>query len=74
MPRRSAVALITPPVSRKTRRMWSPPTFRISLSVGGRGTGFRDDGIVVDDPLNASDQYNESARSPAVGKGCQRAT
>jgi predicted phage terminase large subunit-like protein len=40
--------------------------FRISLSVGGRGTGFRGDAIVVDDPLNASDQYSESARSAAV--------
>jgi hypothetical protein len=36
--------------------------FRISLSVGGRGTGFRGDAIVVDDPPNASDQYSESAR------------
>jgi predicted phage terminase large subunit-like protein len=36
--------------------------FRISLSVGGRGTGFRGDAIVVDDPLNASDQYSESVR------------
>ena len=37
--------------------------FRISLSVGGRGTGFRGDAIVVDDPLNASDQYSGPARS-----------
>ena len=35
---------------------------RISLSVGGRGTGFRGDAIVVDDPLNASDQYSEHVR------------
>ena len=39
---------------------------RISLSVGGRGTGFRGDTIVVDDPLNASDQYSEAARGEAV--------
>jgi predicted phage terminase large subunit-like protein len=40
--------------------------FRLSLSVGGRGTGFRGDAIVVDDPLNASDQYSESARSAST--------
>src|ERR1039457_396829 len=40
--------------------------FRISLSVGGRGTGFRGDTIVVDDPLNASDQYSEAARREAI--------
>jgi hypothetical protein len=40
--------------------------FRLSLSVGGHGTGFRGDAIVVDDPLNASDQYSESARREAI--------
>jgi hypothetical protein len=40
--------------------------FRISLSVSGRGTGFRGDAIIVDDPLNASDQYSQSARSAAL--------
>jgi predicted phage terminase large subunit-like protein len=40
--------------------------FRISLSVGGRGTGFRGDAIVVDDPLNATDQYSEAARRESV--------
>jgi predicted phage terminase large subunit-like protein len=40
--------------------------FRISLSVGGRGTGFRGDAIVVDDPLNASDQYSETARREVI--------
>jgi phage terminase large subunit-like protein len=40
--------------------------FRISLSVGGRGTGFRGDAIVVDDPLNASDQYSEPARRASI--------
>jgi hypothetical protein len=39
---------------------------RISLSVGGRSTGFRGDLIVVDDPLNASDQYSESARNAVI--------
>ena len=40
--------------------------FRISLSVGGRCTGFRGDAIVVDDPLNASDQYSEAARRDSI--------
>lgn len=35
--------------------------YRVSLSVGGRATGFRGDCIVVDDPLNAKDQYSEAA-------------
>jgi predicted phage terminase large subunit-like protein len=38
----------------------------LSLSVGGAGTGYRGDAIIVDDPLNASDQYSESARSAAI--------
>ena len=40
--------------------------FRMSLSVGGRGTGFRGDAIVIDDPLNASDQYSENARNVSI--------
>jgi predicted phage terminase large subunit-like protein len=40
--------------------------FRLSLSVGGHGTGFRGDAIVVDDPLNASDQYSENARREVI--------
>ena len=40
--------------------------FRLSLSVGGAGTGYRGDAIVVDDPLNASDQYSETARNAVV--------
>ena len=39
--------------------------FRLALGVGGATTGFRGDLIVVDDPLNAKDQYSEPAR-----KGC----
>jgi hypothetical protein len=39
---------------------------RISLSVGGRGTGFRGDAIIVDDPLNASDQYSENVRNAVI--------
>ena len=40
--------------------------FRISLSVGGRGTGFRGDAVIVDDPLNATDQYSESVRRESI--------
>ena len=40
--------------------------FRISLSVGGRGTGFRGDAVIVDDPLNATDQYSESVRRASI--------
>jgi predicted phage terminase large subunit-like protein len=40
--------------------------FRMSLSVGGAGTGYRGDAIIVDDPLNASDQYSESARNEVI--------
>ena len=36
--------------------------FRLALGVGGATTGFRGDLIVVDDPLNAKDQYSEAAR------------
>ncbi|HET9564091.1 MAG TPA: phage terminase large subunit [Mycobacterium sp.] len=39
--------------------------FRLSLGVGGATTGFRGDLIVVDDPLNAKDQYSDNVR-----KGC----
>ncbi len=40
--------------------------FRLSLSVGGAGTGYRGDAIIVDDPLNASDQYSASARRAPI--------
>lgn len=36
--------------------------FRLSLSVGGKATGFRGDALVVDDPLNAKEQHSEAAR------------
>jgi predicted phage terminase large subunit-like protein len=39
---------------------------RISLSVGGRSTGLRGDAIVVDDPLNASDQFSDRVLSDTV--------
>lgn len=34
---------------------------RMALSVSGKGTGFRGDAIVADDPLNAEDQYSDAA-------------
>lgn len=35
--------------------------FRIALGVTGKGTGYRGDCICADDPLNAIDQYSDSA-------------
>ena len=40
--------------------------FRISLSVTGKGTGFRGDCVTVDDPLNAADAYSKAARDSAI--------
>jgi len=34
--------------------------FRIALGVGGKGTGFRGDCVVADDPINATDQYSDA--------------
>lgn len=39
---------------------------RLSLSVGGKGTGFRGDCIVVDDPLNAKEQFSENALDSCI--------
>ena len=39
---------------------------RMSLSVTGRGTGFRGDAIVVDDPMKADDAHSEAARIRVV--------
>lgn len=39
---------------------------RFSTSVGSRGTGFRGDCVVVDDPLNASDAHSQLAREGSV--------
>jgi predicted phage terminase large subunit-like protein len=35
--------------------------FRMAFGVGGKGTGFRGDYLVVDDPLNAKKQHSEAA-------------
>lgn len=35
--------------------------FRVAMSVGGRGTGWRGDCIITDDPLNAEDAHSEAA-------------
>lgn len=40
--------------------------FRISLSVGGKATGFRGDAVIVDDPLNAEDRFSEPKRKQAI--------
>jgi predicted phage terminase large subunit-like protein len=40
--------------------------FRLSLSVGGKGTGFRGHCVVVDDPLNVKDAFSDLALDEAV--------
>lgn len=40
--------------------------FRISLGVGGKGTGYRGDCIIVDDVLNAKDQFSDAAIEEAI--------
>ena len=35
--------------------------FQMALGVGGKGTGFRSDCLVIDDPLNARKQHSEPA-------------
>ena len=35
--------------------------FRMSFGVGGKGTGFRGDALITDDPLNARDSHSEAA-------------
>src|SRR5579863_9087732 len=45
--------------------------FRMALGVGGKGTGFRGDCLVVDDPLNAKKQHSEAALRP-LGLACIR--
>jgi predicted phage terminase large subunit-like protein len=40
--------------------------FRLSLSVGGKATGFRGDAVIVDDPLNVIDQHSKVAREEAI--------
>jgi hypothetical protein len=40
--------------------------FRLSLSVGGKGTGFRGHCVVVDDPLNVRDGFSDLALDEVV--------
>lgn len=40
--------------------------FRLSLAVGGKGTGFRADNITVDDPLNAIDRFSDTKRKSVI--------
>lgn len=40
--------------------------FRMSTGVGGKGTGFRGDCILVDDPLNAKKQYSKLALDEVI--------
>jgi predicted phage terminase large subunit-like protein len=39
---------------------------RMAISVGGKGTGFRGDGLIVDDPLNAADAHSKLKRDEAI--------
>jgi predicted phage terminase large subunit-like protein len=39
---------------------------RLALSVGGKATGFRADGQIFDDLLNATDQHSDAARKTAT--------
>jgi predicted phage terminase large subunit-like protein len=39
---------------------------RMCISVTGRGTGFRGDAVVVDDPMNALDSYSEAKRTQVI--------
>jgi predicted phage terminase large subunit-like protein len=40
--------------------------FRLATSVGGKGTGWRADTIIIDDPLNSLDARSEAARQAAI--------
>lgn len=40
--------------------------FRLSASVSSKGTGFRGDAIICDDPLNAREQHSEAARKEVL--------
>ena len=40
--------------------------FRLSLSAGGKTTGYRGDTIIVDDPLNAMDRHSVKAREKVI--------
>lgn len=40
--------------------------FRIALSVGGQGTGYRGDCIVADDPISAEDSFSEACRKKVI--------
>jgi len=40
--------------------------FRVSLSVSGKGTGYRGDTLVIDDPLKADDAHSKLARDSVI--------
>lgn len=40
--------------------------FRLCLSVGGKGTGWRGDALVIDDPLNASEAHSKVKRDEVL--------
>jgi hypothetical protein len=38
---------------------------RVAISVGGGVTGYRGNGVIIDDPLNAMDAYSDTIRNGA---------
>ena len=41
---------------------------RLAFAIGGKVTGWRGDGVLLDDPLNARDQYNASVKAATLWK------
>ncbi len=42
--------------------------FRLAFPIGGKVTGWRGDGVLLDDPLNARDQYNAAVKAATLWK------
>lgn len=42
--------------------------FRFTFAIGGKVTGHRGDGVLLDDPLNARDQYNAAVKAATMWK------
>lgn len=40
--------------------------FRVALSVGGKGTGYRGDALIIDDPMKADDAHSKLARETVI--------
>ena len=42
--------------------------FRLAFAVGGKVTGWRGNGVILDDPLNARDQFNAAVKAATIWK------